>query len=123
MCRRTNLQSSIPLVRFTRYSGISSTYQELLNYTPNPTETAYVEELRINLTSTSIGYAQLRMKINKMSEIKNVLFVQTENPFVFNGNLIIKGDVNDNIKIDVKSDGSNTITVSCSLTGILEEAK
>lgn len=115
------IESPLPILKFNYYTGLSSEYQELVEYIPPAGRIGYIQDIEVSITAASLGAAQLKLTINSVQEIKDEVLAHIKNTFRFGGKLIIRGKIDKGITVQIKSDGATTIEATASITGIEKE--
>ena len=109
--------SNKPILESNRYAGSATTYQDLVKYTPQPSKTAYIESIYLAFNAASVGVATFDIEINGKHVVKDQVYSYQFIPFDFRGKLIVRGDIDEGIKVKVKSTGA-AIDVSAFIIGI-----
>lgn len=111
-------ESDVPIMKFDRVTTASAEYQELITYEPHPHKVGYIRKIEISITTASIGFAQLKIVIDGKEQFKDKLLAVNTTSFNYGGSLKVTGGVHAGIIVYIKSDGTNTIGATGSITGI-----
>lgn len=114
-------ESNDPILKANYISTSETEYQEVVSYKPDPNVTVYIRSIRLYVeavTSATLTIFQIKIDLNGVSKIKDEPIVNASTVFDFGGKLKLVGDRDKGINVYIKTDGTDTVRVLGTITGI-----
>lgn len=115
------VESNDPILEANYVTTSSEEYEEVVSHKPEPNTISYIRSIRLYAeaaTSPTLTIFQIKIDINGVSKIKDEAIVGASMVFGFGGDLKLVGGVDEGIEVYIKTDGTDTVRVLGTITGI-----